>query len=645
MKTARRVLLLAFWSMGGILAAAPAAHAEQFISGDAEFLFRKTIFLANNQTATLTTSGCDFNHHDTVIAVVDASTTPQRPTVAYNDDANGGTCSFVSFTNTSGTSKTYEAVIWNYYTGTISGVTLTTTQTGQANTSEGIIVQALSRIFAATSSAETYQTFPRRPSDGGVPGGDTVLYAINPQVGANSFFDDDSGPNLLSKFTATLTCASCWLVAGNFFANGSPSVGTITALSHNSTDADHDGLSDGMEFYFSTNSSRADSDGDGLSDFVEAMGVSKPNLAGNEGSLIMPWEGTGSDPVHQDVFIEIDWMTTTGAGAHSHAPYTGTPSLESDMTWIFGTDTTNTGRNINVHIDRSQAITETALIGFGVGSCSGVAGYTNFYTFKNDPNFFNPLRATTYHYIIQAHQQADNSATGACKAITSSGVAEIWGNDAIITLASFTAGVGSTAEQRGTNIHEFGHNLTLPHNGNGNTNSAGPNSQVHSSVMNYRYQTGGWGSTTPLRSWSYSRGRCDAAAASCDATFCVPANKASPKKGCTPTNTTGCDCDHNEWNAVNLAFPISATDLTTVQDAMGCGVLKPPIACLGSAAGASVGGHDHWLGAYLLGDSLHLRPEHREFGRRKRDELVARGLREGVDFVFNDETSKVYVRD
>ena len=52
-----------------------------------------------------------------------------------------------------------------------------------------------------------------------------------------------------------------------------------------------------------------------------------------------------------------------------------------------------------------------------------------------------------------------------CGFETSSGTAEVFGNDMMISLGDFVEQVGSTDQQAGTLMHEFGHNIKLHHGG------------------------------------------------------------------------------------------------------------------------------------------------------------------------------------
>lgn len=51
-----------------------------------------------------------------------------------------------------------------------------------------------------------------------------------------------------------------------------------------------------------------------------------------------------------------------------------------------------------------------------------------------------------------------------------SGKAEIWGNDSYVSMGNFGGYTGTVAEQAGTLMHEFGHNLKLRHGGDENLN-------------------------------------------------------------------------------------------------------------------------------------------------------------------------------
>ena len=80
-----------------------------------------------------------------------------------------------------------------------------------------------------------------------------------------------------------------------------------------------------------------------------------------------------------------------------------------------------------------------------------------------------------FHYEMIIYKQQENS---------NSGWAEVGGNDFVISLGTFTPSMGSTDQQKGTMMHEIGHNLNLRHGGNQDTNCK-PN---YLSIMSYTFQ-------------------------------------------------------------------------------------------------------------------------------------------------------------
>jgi hypothetical protein len=108
-----------------------------------------------------------------------------------------------------------------------------------------------------------------------------------------------------------------------------------------------------------------------------------------------------------------------------------------------------------------------------------------------------------FHYVLFAHSLEGQ--------VTSSGWAELPGNDIIITLGSYAGnnpddnnGVGSVDQQAATLAHEVGHNLGLSHNGKidrPDSRNCAPN---YLSIMSYSFQFADLVSDRPL---DYSRER------------------------------------------------------------------------------------------------------------------------------------------
>ena len=117
-------------------------------------------------------------------------------------------------------------------------------------------------------------------------------------------------------------------------------------------------------------------------------------------------------------------------------------------------------------------------------------------------SFINNLldaKAQVFHYSLWIHSLTATP--------NSSGYAEVWGNDSIISLGAFADGEGTVDQQSATFMHELGHNLKLNHGGSGTAAAGYQNCKPnYISVMNYAFQfksgEGGYISNRPL---DYSR--------------------------------------------------------------------------------------------------------------------------------------------
>jgi len=96
-----------------------------------------------------------------------------------------------------------------------------------------------------------------------------------------------------------------------------------------------------------------------------------------------------------------------------------------------------------------------------------------------------------FHYAMFIHDLQDTP--------TSTGWADIFGNDMVISLGEYAGHTGSTAQQEGVFMHELGHNLGLRHGGDTDYPNCKPN---YISVMNYAYQ---FPNLVPSRPLDFSR--------------------------------------------------------------------------------------------------------------------------------------------
>lgn len=594
------------------------ARAEYVLSEYGGVVWRKTYTLANDEFFQLQTQGCS-GDEDTALFLLEG-TGASRTTRAFNDDQ--GTrfiepfCSYLSFRNTSGSAKTYQVIATVH-----PGSPTATVDIASWRASTGWVTEVndvglrgvVGKVWA--NGPVTHETVGRRQ---GAAGGysDTVLYLIDTTLDAASAYDDDSGLGPLSRLTADLPCSgtmyNCWVVAGHYSHTATNYKFEVWGRA--GPDADGDGIQDGIEAAKGTRPDGADTDGDGLTDYEELFGVPAASLTGLDDSVILPWEDSGASPTQQDLFIEIDYMT---ASDHDHNPAASgnwTNYLE-DLTQIFTSDASFTGRTIFPHVQVSSAMPETTYLTFG--SCPG-SDTTNFYARKGSATYFNPLRASVFHYSIWGHSHKHTS----CAVSNWIGQAEMWGNDVLITLGAQANQVGSPALQRVNFIHELGHNLSLSHNGNG---SGSANSCVHASVMNYRYSTSGW--SNQMRGSGYSNGTCTAVsgcANTCAANRCVPSSQVSPKAGCSPNNGA-CDCDRAEWALVNLDIPSSGS-----MSYSGCQVAN----CNDGNEGAD-------LRAFFLNGGRGSESQQRAAARR-RELLSERGFLQDVDFSVHPENGRAY---
>jgi hypothetical protein len=201
------------------------------------------------------------------------------------------------------------------------------------------------------------------------------------------------------------------------------------------------------------------------------------------------WKNMCPDPAKDDLYFEIDYMA-------GHRP------SDASLDKIYNAFLNSPGGK-TLHIQLDEQLPHVNII-----SSSGIPtapGYDQlkYWWFGTQPergnvslptNFetnswmtgIRSQKGQVFHYVIFAHQQQGN--TG------SSGIAEMPGNDIMVSLGSFTGKVGTRDQQEGTLLHEMGHNLGLDHGGNDGVNCK-PN---YLSVMSYSRQFSDLVGTRPL---------------------------------------------------------------------------------------------------------------------------------------------------
>lgn len=573
-------LMFALVALGSLTAEATVVYQENL--GMPSFIWTSR-YLTSGTPVTIDTRNLTGTSPDTVMHVLFKNSSGVWSQVAWNDDSTG-LASSVTFTPA--TTGGYYVWVRSYSTSSAGKADLY--QNGSLILSQapfgGVRIDtawAQNDIFAVTGVTNT------TPND--------FMLFLLPSNSTYLQHDDDSGANYYPYATANAAeSGGSRFISGAYPGSSGPS--RIT-MDHNPCqvgqngyscpyDADIDGISDALETAAQMDSTLADTDADGLGDYAEFYGTD--GFSYSEYSHVY----------EPDVFIELDYLANPPNPANARIPYSGLPGYVAS---IFGADAYGyNGVHANIFID--GALTWHQFVAFDeAGQTCAVGDDCVKFTDLKNANFSpsDASRRSGFHYAVWGYQQQN-------LANCSSGIALLPGQDLFIAMGCTT---NSPLEQRGTFIHEFGHNLNLDHYGSGNNN--GNNSVVFASVMNYRYQFTGV-DINNRDTYSHGVNAC----ASCTT---------SPKQACIDCRAvgacglsfcTGCDCDRDDWGMTNLDFP-----------------------GMGSGSGSPGAGLDKWA------DVAHAAAVHHPTFRGE-DEIAARelaaidhlrkrGLREGVDFILS----------
>lgn len=624
------------------------ALASDFVvgRGDPSNLLLRSHVVPAYETIEVRTQGCTTGE-DTVLFMLQGSG-DARTTIAYNDDGGGGQqglCSWMTYTN-GPQLQSILVVATTYSPNSPASVSYQYRRSSDNQwTSSNVTIGGFPQREWLYGTY-TFETIPLRPADGG-GAVDTVLYVLDTTVGGTTWIDDDDGLSRLSKTPETTMTGLHYVVAG-VYGGGTGNDVEVWAYD-DFFDPEQDGVPNEIETARGTSQANSDSDDDGARDGEELRGIAASNLAGGDKSVVLAWQsGTndtepGADPLVQDLWVEVDYMTAPGDHDHDPRAAGNWTNFASELRWLWWSDSGYTGRNVRSHVQIDQSLTHFERISWA--DCQN-SNTVQFHDIKGNANYFNPLRASVYHYAIVAHQL---SSLG-CNPIDASGWAEIWGNDLIVALGDEAGDVGTIAQQRGTFMHELGHNLALTHNLNNNPTPEN-NSCVHSSVMNYRYSFNGYGGPY-IRGFGFSNGTCTAASNpacpnTCDSTYCVPAFQQSVKGGCG-TGGGDCDCDQPEWADMMLDIPgTGLMDYVDCQfwyydDCLGQGAASSGRRAESPGQKAQLSNRPG-LRAYFLGkQDANNRAGHQAFGRSRKNFLEKRGLREGTDFQVDAASGRMY---
>ena len=252
-----------------------------------------------------------------------------------------------------------------------------------------------------------------------------------------------------------------------------------------------------------------DRDEDGLPDEWEENGLD----VDGDGTTDLDLPALGADPDRKDIFLELDWMFEDQTciwfvcwGGENFSP---TPAAIDAVVQAFAdapVGNPDGSNGITLHVDagpgspnhatgsnwgtdgRGNAVPHQDSLGSNVTGtfssirCDGTtANFTQAYGWAafdaiKETNF-DDVRRDVFHYAIYADTYAGSGSSGISRGITAA--------DFIVSQGAFNSGAGFTlAQERGTLMHEFGHNLGLRHGGDDNCNRE-PN---YLSIMSYSFQ-------------------------------------------------------------------------------------------------------------------------------------------------------------
>ena len=222
-----------------------------------------------------------------------------------------------------------------------------------------------------------------------------------------------------------------------------------------------------------------DDDQDGIPDCAEQQGATFGGLP------LYEW---GARTSQKDIFIEVDYMDSNDVGITPHRT-----SLEKVIS-VFAEKGYVVHFDVGNLFDQNEG-TSSQNYDLGGGGTVPFNSYTPFEYDQSSANLFaikmeyaDVTRRPIFHYLLMANSGNEDGT------ISGSGIAEVNGNDLLITMGGWGLSLDTQTAtnvtynyQASTIFHELGHNLGLYHGGNEEVNFK-PN---HLSSMNYLYQLAG----------------------------------------------------------------------------------------------------------------------------------------------------------
>ena len=246
-------------------------------------------------------------------------------------------------------------------------------------------------------------------------------------------------------------------------------------------DYDADGLGRELESEIGTDTHNRDTDGDGIWDGFEVLGI-RAGSTGYPEQALPTW---GANPLHKDVFVEVDYYCNCSNGTCTE-PCAGTflPERARFVAEVAGKASGGPGylenpdgkNGFSLHIDCLPGNFQPIPSSTYCGSWGGVNTLPPTYeegrwaipiSYWNDPSYFSPIRQGIFHYGAGTPGGGgEGEVAGPCFRFKSSA-------------ASFF-------------IHELGHNLGSPgsHGGDYEPGSSYNYKPHYISLMNYAYMGG-----------------------------------------------------------------------------------------------------------------------------------------------------------
>jgi hypothetical protein len=228
---------------------------------------------------------------------------------------------------------------------------------------------------------------------------------------------------------------------------------------------------------------RSDEDGDALPDAWEEHGYD----ADGDGDVEVDLPAMGADPMHKDLFVELDAMENLRLGSEAlgivRSSFANAPVSNPDGT-----------AGINLHVDSGPTSVMDPATGAtwgGLSEATDIPFSSSLGSFNGDEydwSAFDALKATDFpsarepifHYALSVNRYGGSLSSGISRGIGSSDFIVALG----MTCNPEGACPGPVKSQAGTFMHELGHNLALMHGGEDGVNRK-PN---YLSVMNYAFQ-------------------------------------------------------------------------------------------------------------------------------------------------------------